>query len=502
MASVDVQTGRDVPDAVREFVSGAGVLAIDGQERERSSDGGVFTTVDPATEEVLAEIPQATADDVADAVAAAKRAHDDGRWRSLDPGKRSSILMKVSDALKRSVSDLRWVDTLDHGKSLKLATGEIIAASNTFRYFAGVVDKPSGVVIPSREGRFIYSNREPVGVCAQIIPWNFPLLMAAWKLAPALAFGNTTVLKPAEQTPLSALWLVRMLQEAGVPDGVVNLVQGVGEVTGQAMIEHRDVDKIAFTGSTEIGRHIARVAADNLTKVTLERGGKSPNIVFEDADLDAAVRGAFNGIFYNSGQCCTAGSRLLVQESIHDAFMERLVERVDRLVPGESLEPKRRYGPVISQEQLDRVLHYIEKGREEGATVLTGGARSTSEAAGAGYWLEPTIFDNVSPDATIAREEIFGPVLATLTFGDEEEAIELANRTIYGLAAALWTADVKRAHRVASRIEAGTVWVNTYHPLDAASPFGGYKQSGYGRELGRHALELYTQVKSVWVDLH
>ena len=245
-----------------------------------------------------------------------------------------------------------------------------------------------------------------------------------------------------------------------------------------------------------------RAGASTLKKISLELGGKSPNIVFEDADLDAAVRGAFNGIFYNAGQCCTAGSRLLVQESIHDEFMERLVERVGKLQPGESLEPKRRYGPVISQEQLDRVLGYIEKGREEGATVLTGGGRSPAESAGAGYWLEPTIFDHVRPDSTIAREEIFGPVLATLTFEDEDDAVELANDTIYGLAAALWTTDVKRAHRVASRIQAGTVWINTYHPLDAASPFGGYKQSGYGRELGRHALELYTQVKSVWVDLH
>ncbi len=288
----------------------------------------------------------------------------------------------------------------------------------------------------------------------------------------------------------------------GLPAGVLNVVPGYGQTAGAALVAHPDVDKIAFTGSTEVGKRIMREGADTLKKVSLELGGKSPNIVFEDADLDAAVRGAFNGIFYNAGQCCTAGSRLLVQESIHDEFMDRLVERVSRLEPGDSLAPKRRYGPVISEEQLERVLGYIDKGREEGATLLTGGGRAGGEGTGGGYWLEPTIFDRVPPEATIAREEIFGPVLATLTFEDEDEAVELANRTIYGLAAALWTTDVKRAHRVASRLQAGTVWINTYHPLDAASPFGGYKQSGYGRELGRHALELYTQVKSVWVDLH
>jgi aldehyde dehydrogenase (NAD+) len=306
------------------------------------------------------------------------------------------------------------------------------------------------------------------------------------------------ILKPAEQTPLTALELAVIAKEAGLPDGVLNVLTGRGETAGAALVRHAGVDKIAFTGSTAVGRTIMREAADTLKHVSLELGGKSPNIVFADADLDAAVRGAFNGIFYNAGQCCTAGSRLLVEASVHDALMEKLLERIERLVPGEPLDPKRRFGPVISAEQMERVLGYIEQGRGEGELVAGGGRASD----GPGYWVQPTIFDRVASDAVIAREEIFGPVLAALTFEDEGEAVELANRTLYGLAAAVWTNDVKRAHRVASRIEAGTVWVNTYHPLDAASPFGGYKQSGHGRELGRYALDLYTQVKSIWVDLH
>ncbi|HKJ93067.1 MAG TPA: aldehyde dehydrogenase family protein, partial [Longimicrobiales bacterium] len=309
---------------------------------------------------------------------------------------------------------------------------------------------------------------------------------------------NTVILKPAEQTPLTALELAAIAKEAGLPDGVLNVLTGRGETAGAALVGHPGVDKIAFTGSTAVGRTIMRNAADTLKRVSLELGGKSPNIVFADADLNAAARGAFNAIFYNAGQCCTAGSRLLVDASVHDALMDRVLERVSRLQPGEPLDPKRRFGPVISAEQMERVLGYIEKGRAEGE-LLTGGARAGD---GPGYWVQPTIFDRVAPEAVIAREEIFGPVLAALTFQDEEEAVALANRTLYGLAAAVWTNDVKRAHRVASRIDAGTVWVNTYHPLDAASPFGGYKQSGYGRELGRYALDLYTQVKSVWVDLH
>jgi acyl-CoA reductase-like NAD-dependent aldehyde dehydrogenase len=325
--------------------------------------------------------------------------------------------------------------------------------------------------------------------------------MAAWKVAPALACGNTVVLKPAEQTPLSALELALIGSEVGLPPGVLNVVTGLGESAGAALVQHPDVDKIAFTGSTQVGKIIQRAAADSLKKVSLELGGKSPNIVFDDADVDAAVRGSFAAIYYNNGQCCTAGSRLLVHEAVADQLVEKLAERAKKMTPGDPFDPKTRMSPVISQEQLDRITSYIATGTREGAQLVTGGKRALYNNAETGYWIEPTIFDRVQPESTIAQEEIFGPVLAAVRFHDEEEAVDIANRTIYGLAAGIWTRDLKRAHRVAQRLEAGTIWINTYHPLDAASPFGGYKQSGYGRELGAYALDLYTQIKSVWVDL-
>jgi acyl-CoA reductase-like NAD-dependent aldehyde dehydrogenase len=490
MASTESTSRRLAPD--RLFIGGEWVDA---------SDGGRFESWNPGTGELLAEVAEAKAADVARAVDAARAAFAEGSdWRAMDALDRGELVARLGRAIEDRATSLAELEALDNGKPLREAQIDVKQAVDACRYYAGWASKLEGETIPVRTQVLNYTLREPVGVVGAIIPWNFPLLMAAWKLAPALACGNTVVLKPAEQTPLSALELAALAAEVGFPPGVVNVVPGYGETAGAALVAHAGVDKIAFTGSTEVGKAIMREAAGSLKRVSLELGGKSPNIVFEDANLKAAVRGAFNGIFYNAGQCCTAGSRLLVQESIHDEFMEALVDGISRLQPGEPLEPKRRYGPVISEAQLERVMGYIEKGRQEGATVLTGGGRVAGERGG--YWLEPTIFDRVSPDATIANEEIFGPVLATLTFQDEEEAVALANRTIYGLAAALWTSDVKRAHRVAARLQAGTVWVNTYHPLDAASPFGGYKQSGHGRELGKHALELYTQVKSVWVDLH
>jgi acyl-CoA reductase-like NAD-dependent aldehyde dehydrogenase len=339
-------------------------------------------------------------------------------------------------------------------------------------------------------------------VVGAIIPWNFPLEMAAWKVAPALACGNAVVLKPAEQTPLTALELAAIAEEVGLPPGILNVLPGYGETAGAALVSHPDVDKVAFTGSTAVGRTIVREAAESLKQVSLELGGKSPNIVLADADLEAAARGAFNAIFYNAGQTCTAGSRLLVHASIKDELTARLVDRAARTVPADPLDPGRRIGPLISEEHMRRVLGYIERGRAEGAELLVGGGRAPYRGEERGYWVAPTIFDRVSPDATIAREEIFGPVLAILTFEDEEEAVALANRSVYGLAAAVWTRDVKKAHRIARELDAGTVWINTYHPLDAASPFGGTKQSGHGRELGSYALDLYTRIKSVWVDLN
>ena len=489
---MDIAELRSAPD--RLYIGGEWVDA---------EEGATFDSFNPATGEVIASVAEAREADIDRAVSAARTAAaPDSDWRRMDAIDRGEMVAKLGRAIEARAESLVALETMDNGKPLREAQIDIATAADSFRYYSGWASKLEGETIPVRGRVLNYTLREPVGVVGAIIPWNFPLVMASWKVAPALACGNAVILKPAEQTPLTALELAALADEIGLPPGVLNVVPGFGQTAGAALVAHEGVDKIAFTGSTEVGKRIMRDGSDTLKKVSLELGGKSPNIVFEDADLDAAVRGAFNGIFYNSGQCCTAGSRLLVQRSIHDQFMEKLVERVGRLEPGDSLEPKRRYGPVISQEQLDRVMGYIEKGREEGATVLTGGGRAGGDAAGNGYWLEPTIFDGVDPSSTIAREEIFGPVLATLTFDDEDHAVQLANDTIYGLAAALWTSDVKRAHRVASRIQAGTVWINTYHPLDAASPFGGYKQSGYGRELGRHALELYTQVKSVWVDLH
>jgi acyl-CoA reductase-like NAD-dependent aldehyde dehydrogenase len=490
MASTDTAARRLAPDKL--YIGG---------EWADAGDGARFESWNPGTGELLAQVAEARAGDVDRAVAAARAAFEPGSpWRMMDALDRGELVASLGRAVAARAEELAELETLDNGKPIREARIDIKQAVDAFRYYAGWASKLEGETIPVRTRVLNYTLREPVGVVGAIIPWNFPLLMAAWKLAPALACGNTVVLKPAEQTPLTALELAALADEVGFPPGVINVVPGFGETAGAALVSHPDVDKIAFTGSTEVGKLIMREAAGTLKRVSLELGGKSPNIVFEDADVEAALRGAFNGIFYNAGQCCTAGSRLLVQESIRGEFMDALVERVSKLQPGEPLEPKRRYGPVISEAQLERVLHYIDRGREEGATLRAGGKRV--EGAGGGYWVEPTIFDQVSPDATIAREEIFGPVLAAMSFQDEEEAVELANRTIYGLAAAIWTSDVKRAHRVASRIEAGTIWINTYHPLDTASPFGGYKQSGHGRELGKHALELYTQVKSVWVDLH
>jgi acyl-CoA reductase-like NAD-dependent aldehyde dehydrogenase len=489
MASIETDAPRRAPDQL--FIGGEWVDA---------ADGARFSTYNPGTGEVLAEVAEAGDSDV-DAAVEAARAALHGAWGQMDAADRAALLWKMGDVLEARRDELGTVEVLNNGKPLREVRFDLQEAIDAFRYYAGWATKVEGETIPVRGNVLNYTLREPVGVVAGIIPWNFPLEMAAWKAAPALACGNTLILKPAEQTPLTALELAGIAAEVGIPPGVLNVLPGYGERAGAALVRHPGVDKIAFTGSTAVGKQIVREAADTLKGVSLELGGKSPNLVFEDADLDTAARGAFNAVFYNSGQTCTAGSRLLVHSSVHQELVERLAERAKRVEAGQALDPKRRYGPLISAEQLERVMGYIEKGRAEGAQLVAGGERIAMEGLENGFWLQPTIFDGVTPDATIAQEEIFGPVLATLTFDDEEEAVALANQSVYGLAAAVWTQDVKRAHRVARRLEAGTVWINTYHPLDAASPFGGYKQSGHGRELGKHALELYTQVKSVWVDL-
>jgi acyl-CoA reductase-like NAD-dependent aldehyde dehydrogenase len=490
MATTGIPIERAAPD--RLFIGGEWVDA---------ADGGTFETRNPATGRVIANVAEARTADVDRAVAAAREALN-GPWSTMDAADRGALLWKMADIIEQRSQQLAALETIDNGKRIREADIDLRETRDAFRYYAGWTTKLGGETIPVRGNVLNYTLREPVGVVGAIIPWNFPLLMAAWKVAPALACGNAIVLKPAEQTPLTALELAAIATEAGIPPGVLNVVPGFGETAGAAIVRHADVDKIAFTGSTAVGRTIMRESADTLKKVSLELGGKSPNIVFADADIAAAARGAFSGIFYNTGQACTAGSRLLVHASVKDQLLEYIVDRAAKTVPGDPLDPKTRYGPIISEEQLDRVMGYVEAGRRDGAQLLAGGQRTSYAGGENGYWLEPTVFDGVLPGHTIAREEIFGPVLATMTFEDDDEAVAIANDTIYGLAAGIWTSDVKRAHRTAARIGAGTVWINTYHPLDVASPFGGYKQSGYGRELGRYALDLYTQIKSVWVDLH
>jgi acyl-CoA reductase-like NAD-dependent aldehyde dehydrogenase len=483
---------------VTKFIEGAPKMMIGGRAVDATS-GQTFEVIDPSTGEVLTEVPRADVPDVDAAVAAARAAFDDGRWSGLRPGKRSEVLFKLGELIKKNTAELAQIEALDAGKPVTLASAEIWAAGEAFRYYSGWPTKVFGETNPSGDDVFVYTLREPIGVCGGIIPWNFPLIMAAWKVAPALAFGNTVVLKPAEQTPLTALRLAELCLEAGVPEGVVNVVTGFGPEAGAALAAHTDVDKIAFTGSTEVGRKILHASEGNLKRVSLELGGKSPNIVFADADLKSASVGSMMGVFLNSGQVCTAGTRILVEKSIHDDFVSSLVEATKSLTVGPALEEGTGMGPVVSKEQLERVTGYIDIGKSEGAEVATGGERATD--LGDGYYVQPTVFTGVRNDMRIAQEEIFGPVAAVIEVDDVDEAIAIANDTIYGLAAAVWTKDVSKAHKVARGIRAGTVWVNTIGLYDPAISFGGYKQSGFGRELGRHSIETYTQTKSVWVSL-
>ena len=466
-----------------------------------SASGKTMEVVNPATEEVIAEVPAATGEDV-DAAVTAARAALDGPWGRLSARERGRLVRRLADRLLERADEVARLETLHNGKPITESRQiEIPAAAECFEYYAGWADKVMGETIPVKGNHLTYTLREPVGVVAAIVPWNFPLLLAAWKVAPALACGNTVIIKPASQTPLTALALGELAVEVGLPPGVLNVITGPGSKVGQAIVEHPGIDKIAFTGDTSTGKAIMRSAADTVKKITLELGGKSPNIVLPDADLEAAIRGATIGIFYGKGEVCAAGSRLLVDRSIKDEFIDKLAARAKKMVPGDPLDPKTRFGAISSKKQLDTVLRYIEAGRKEGATLVAGGERA-GNATGKGYFVQPPVFADVKPAMTISREEIFGPVLAAIDFADVDEAIARANDSPYGLAAGVWTRDIKKAHYVARKLQAGTVWVNTYNVYDTAAPFGGYKASGFGREMSAHALEHYTQIKTVWIDLN
>ena len=475
-------------------------MLIGGQWVEAAS-GKTFATLNPATGRELAQVAEADAEDINRAVAAARKAFESGPWPKMTPSQRGRLLWRVAELIEEHADELALLETLDNGKPIRYSkASDVPLTADHFRYFAGWASKIEGETIPvSIPNMFTYTLREPLGVVGQIIPWNFPMQMASWKLAPALAAGNTVVLKPAEQTPLTALRIGELMCEAGFPDGVVNIVPGFG-AAGAALAAHPDVDKIAFTGSTEVGKKVLQASAGNLKKVTLELGGKSPNIIFPDADMKWAVRGALTAIYFNSGQICTAGSRLFIHRSVYDETLSQLSEAADAMRVGAGMDPATEVGPVISQEQLDRVTGYIASGKSEGAVARAGGERLGGDLAD-GYFLRPTVLDAVNDGMTVAREEIFGPVVVALPFEEIEEVAARANQSIYGLAAGVWTSDIKKAHKMVSLLKSGVVWVNTYNQFDAAAPFGGYRQSGYGREMGHAVLDAYTQIKTAWINL-
>ncbi|GAA5122511.1 aldehyde dehydrogenase family protein [Haloechinothrix salitolerans] len=489
-------------DSVTEFLASPKQLLIGG-EWVPAASGRTFTTEDPATSRVLTEVAHGAAEDIDRAVAAARKAFDDGPWRRFTPSQRQRVIWQIGEKLLERAEQFAQLESLDNGKSAAIAQAvDVPWSADVFHYYAGWATKIEGRTIPVSvpwvpDGQFhAYTLREPVGVCGQIVPWNFPLLMATWKIAPALAAGNTVVLKPAEQTPLTALLLGEIIQELDLPPGVVNIVPGFGDA-GAAIAAHEDVDKVAFTGSTEVGKLIVAAAGGDLKKVSLELGGKSPQVIYADADLELAIAGSSAAWMFNQGQSCVAGSRMFIEESIFDEFTQGVAEHVKQAKIGPGLDPASQICPLVSQEQLDRVSGYVQQGLSDGARAVTGGNRHGD----VGYFIEPTVLVDVAPEMSVVREEIFGPVVVATPFDPERGAKAEANDTPYGLAAGVWTRDISKAHRLAREIKAGTVWVNCYNAFDSALPFGGYKQSGWGRELGEKALDLYTEHKSINVQL-
>lgn len=474
-------------------------LLIDGAWVDAES-GKTFETYNPATEEVLAKVAEGGKADVDKAVKAARKAFETGPWRKMAAHERARLLLKLADAIEAHADELAQIETLDNGKPIKESRWvDVMQTIETFRYYAGWCTKLEGETTNVNANYFTYTLREPIGVVGQIIPWNFPMLMAAWKLGPALACGNTVILKPAEQTPLTALRIGELAMEVGFPAGVLNIITGFGpDSAGEAISKHMDIDKVAFTGEDKTGKIIVQASTTNLKRVSLELGGKAPNIVFADADVDAAVRGAITGIFFNQGQVCCAGSRLFLENKVHDEFMTKLTERVGKMRQGNGMDEQTQIGPQVSKEQQERILSYVQAGTKEGAKLVCGGERPADLAKG--YFVKPTVFDGVKNTMKIAQEEIFGPVLSVIPFSSMEQVAEEANAVNFGLSAGIWTSDIKKAHRLAAHLKAGTVWVNCYNVFDPAMPFGGYKMSGYGRELGKHSIELYTNIKSVWVN--
>ncbi|OQR57464.1 aldehyde dehydrogenase DhaS [Bacillus sp. CDB3] len=492
------QLAVNLHEKVEKFLQGTKKLYVNGAFIE-SASGKTFKTPNPATGETLAIVAEAGREDIHKAVVAARMAFDEGPWSRMSTAERSRLMYKLADLMEEHKEELAQLETLDNGKPIReTMAADVPLAIEHMRYYAGWATKIVGQTIPVSGEYFNYTRHEAVGVVGQIIPWNFPLLMAMWKMGAALATGCTIVLKPAEQTPLSALYLAELIEEAGFPKGVINIVPGFGESAGQALVNHPLVDKIAFTGSTPVGKQIMRQASESLKRVTLELGGKSPNIILPDADLSRAIPGALSGVMFNQGQVCTAGSRLFIPKKMYDNVMADLVLYSKKLNQGAGLNPETTIGPLVSEEQQKRVMGYIEKGIAEGAEVLCGGNKPFDQ----GYFVSPTIFADVNDEMTIAKEEIFGPVISALPFNDIDEVIDRANKSQFGLAAGVWTENVKTAHYIASKVRAGTVWVNCYNVFDAASPFGGFKQSGLGREMGSYALNNYTEVKSVWINLN